>query len=480
MKSIEFFSWRRSGLILFLAVVILVLSSSHPALADVAPPEQPPGSSLGPGEEVTQVQMLSEEVIIEVGDPANIDPSWPENHAVEAVVSARFTMRNQGEQEERMTVRFPLNNVEGWGDGFGRYPQVQDFTVSVGAQQLDWSVVPSTNPWDADEPPLLWAAFGVTFPVDRDIVIKVSYTLLSTGYLPEARFSYILETGAGWYGSIGEGDIILRLPYRATSENVLSGEYETIPGVVFAGKEVRWHFEDLEPTRADNWHVTILQPSLWQQILDMQAAVDKDPEDVDSLAALGEAAFNASAAPKEYLRVGMERLFLLSEDCFRRAVALRPEDASLHGNYAKTLAIHYAIERLGWTSLDEPAPTIEQVMAEINTTMALDPDSDLAWQAFWELKFAVPDDVELPTPGPSPASDSPLESPTSTSEPAVSPEFTPTQKATSTLLPSQTPGVAATETPIADPGASPAKCLGGMFVVVLVVIPGFLGARKPR
>jgi hypothetical protein len=45
---------------------LTLLLPAAPARADIAPPQQPPGSSLGPGQENTQVRMLAERVHIDV------------------------------------------------------------------------------------------------------------------------------------------------------------------------------------------------------------------------------------------------------------------------------------------------------------------------------------------------------------------------------------------------------------------------------
>ena len=50
----------------------------------------------------------------------------------------------------------------------------------------------------------------------------MSYTVNGYGYYPQIAFDYVLETGAGWNGTIGSADIIVDLPYDASDLNVLS------------------------------------------------------------------------------------------------------------------------------------------------------------------------------------------------------------------------------------------------------------------
>ncbi len=68
------------------------------ARADVTPPEQPPGTSIFPGNENTQVRRLADTAtltVLSVPAAASIG---------QAATSADFTMRNLGSAEERMEV----------------------------------------------------------------------------------------------------------------------------------------------------------------------------------------------------------------------------------------------------------------------------------------------------------------------------------------------------------------------------------------
>lgn len=251
---------------------LLALALGQVAWADIAPPEQPPGSSLEPAGQ-TQVRMLAERVVITVRSiPSDMESAYA-GHAVAADVRADFDMRNLGAADEQIQVRFPLDNLSGYGDGFSRYPKVQDFAVSVDDQPIATTVITTPNPQGGDTPPIEWAAFDMTFPAAQDRHVGVTYTIAPTGYFPAARFSYILETGAGWRESIGSVDIIVQLPYDASVENVLpelEGIFQswTTPNGWFFGNEIRWHWDNLEPSARDNFSVTVLAPSVWQAILD--------------------------------------------------------------------------------------------------------------------------------------------------------------------------------------------------------------------
>ncbi|MFM8424336.1 MAG: hypothetical protein ACKOBL_04100, partial [Chloroflexota bacterium] len=114
-----------------LILLLFPVSSAH---ADVAPPETVPGSNLVPGGESTQVRMMAETVILTVSqDPADVDGAVAETQAV-------FTMRNLGNAEESMAVRFPLSFFNGGSDGFFNFPEIPSIAVKV-----DGKSVPTRN-----------------------------------------------------------------------------------------------------------------------------------------------------------------------------------------------------------------------------------------------------------------------------------------------------------------------------------------------
>ena len=84
----------------------LLLFSSTQASADISPPEPPSGTNPEPGSETTNVRMMSETVLVE------IDANSPFNNGY-GKVTATFTMRNLGNADEKMDVRFPLDQTIG-------------------------------------------------------------------------------------------------------------------------------------------------------------------------------------------------------------------------------------------------------------------------------------------------------------------------------------------------------------------------------
>lgn len=207
--------------------------------------------------------MVAETVLIEVKNDTTPDSLGS------AAVTADFTMRNLGTQDESMAVRFPIAANSGRGD----YPELTGLAVKVNGKPVPTHRVSYPEPtYMGDNVP--WAEFQVSFPAGQDVAIEVSYELKGSGYAPYTAFYYVLETGAGWKGTIGSADITLRLPYPASAQNIVLGMEigwaTTTPGGALQGNEMRWHFEDFEPGpngAVDNMEIALVSPAAWQAVL---------------------------------------------------------------------------------------------------------------------------------------------------------------------------------------------------------------------
>jgi hypothetical protein len=251
------------------SLVIACLLVINPALADVAPPSMPPGSNPSPDAQ-TKVQMSAESITFSVQEITDHSSAYFVSDFSSAQVNGIFTMRNRGAADESMQVRFPLADPGGMGSGFFTYPEVLNFSASMDGLLKPTTVISLTNPQGDTEPPVRWAAFDVTFPVTRAVIISVSYSISPTGYLPDAIYAYVLSTGSGWAGPIGKADIALRLPYTATSENVVLDK--STRGARFVNGELRWRRLNLEPTAKDDWFVTLVSPNIWRDIVSARGA----------------------------------------------------------------------------------------------------------------------------------------------------------------------------------------------------------------
>lgn len=385
--------------ILFFILISLLLVSliPQPVHADVAPPETVPGSNLLPGGESTQVRMVAEMVILSISkDPAD------ENGAI-AKTEATFTMRNLGNVEETMDVRFPLSFFNGNSDGFGNFPEIQTIKVNVNGK----SVTPrrenqpfinnATSYQERTELP--WAVFEVTFPPDQDILIEVVYEVEGFGYFPYEVFRYVLETGAGWNGTIGSAEVVLRLPYEVNEKNVwvqnVDGYGEPTQGGVMSGNEIRWNYEDLEPTFENNLQFILLAPSVWESVLAETENTTRNPKDGEAWGRLGKAYKEIIMMPKGYLRTdpGGVEMFALSRRAYETCLALLPNDPLWQYGYADLLWSHYYFDiyLMGKPDTENILPT---TLTALQTALSIDPDQQQAKDLLLEISYAIPDAVQ--------------------------------------------------------------------------------------
>ncbi len=494
--------------IFLLAALLALLALPTPVRADIAPPQMPGGSNLSPGEDTgTPVEMAYEQVTFIVGEEVDFQVEELDLQGVEAHVQAVFQMQNTSQTDETMQVRFPLVDPSGLGDGFTHVPKLQDFSVSIAGEPSDWINVETPNPNQPNDPPVQWAAFDVTFPAGETVEIQVDYSTHSTGYLPEASFNYILTTGAGWKGPIGEGDIILKMPYVASNENVLSWKFAPAPQPMLEEDEVRWHFQNLEPQKLDNWSVTIFSPKFMNEIYDLREVVADNPEDANALKDLGDLYLQAAEGKGIYkLRAGAEPYILLAEDAYLQSLVIRDQDLAtvptsavtaeatndsviistsaapddLTGDidanvgYLELLAAHY----LNADKLPNvPAPSLEKIINQLNVVYSLDPQNERARAIYEQLSLSVTD---LPTPGAEPTFVSAGDLPT------------PTPTATRRVPPTPVP-LAVTPIPTPRPVSPPplgisnlgwlalsmvVLCLGGLLFVFVVLVVLFIRRRR--
>lgn len=366
------------------SVVILILGLisllflSLPVRADVAPPDFPPGTNPEPGSEVTQVRMLSETVVLDIlpgtangGSASCYNPeSDPKTRPARAQVEANFQMRNLGSTEERLTVRFPLSFWDDRTDGYSRYPEIADVKVEVNGQPVTTT---NTSVRDSITP---WANFDVAFPPGQDVPLKVSYTAdgaCADGFI---AFGYVLQTGAGWKDTIGQADVIVRLPYDANAMNIapFTGFSRTSPGATLNGHELRWHYENLEPTKENNLEVSLVWPGLWQQLLTKQQDVQNHPNDGEAWGRLGKA-YKELLFYHHDMRTddGGQELYRNSVAAYDKAVTLLPRDGLWHAGFADLLMSHYY-----YTYPDQDTAEMDRGIAELNRSLTLAPNNEKA------------------------------------------------------------------------------------------------------
>jgi hypothetical protein len=365
---------------------ILLCAILTAASADIAPPLQPPGANPAPLEyEKTHVEMGFESVRIYVEETSNLYYTDTSLDTVNARVVALFMMGNQSEAAETLKVLFPLNDTEGRGDGAWSYPEIQNLRITVNEQSVTWVEKTTPNPRGSDDPEIKWAEFEVEFPSKEVTFIEILYDLQSTGWFPEATFHYVLETGGGWYGPIGEAHIDLILPYEASVENVLFGdpnsnyyEQKTSPGADFEGNEVHWDYTDLEPDAEDNWEATIIAPPIWEQILDLRERIDQgDGSAYAEITTIYDDLYLGHG-----IRQGTEGLIFLNYDAYHKALEFDPKDDDVLARFADFML---TLDEIGY-GWEETPIELEDIYAMASHALEINPLNDLAPYVISELE----------------------------------------------------------------------------------------------
>jgi hypothetical protein len=289
-----------------------------------------------------------------------------------------------------------------------------------------------------------WAAFEVTFPIQRDVTFQVEYEMLNPYRIPDGGYenftgiAYILETGAGWYGNILSAEITLRLPYQI-EEIAL---YHAKPGYVISGRELHWSLKDFEPTRDDNLDVRVVEAERWQSIVDRRSKVNRNPNNADSWVELagGYESISIFNTMGGYgFGYGLNhRTSDLAVEARRKVVELRPEWGDAHFRLARILWYTNPKVEAFWgessDTIQPNDPSIQEVLHELELAWSYGLSEDLAnWQDDELLPMinrTVPG-LNLVPPGfptltPIPPTQTPAPTVTSTSLPTASPTIVPT------------------------------------------------------
>jgi len=370
---------------LALVLIVVVVSVPGVAHADVAPPSHPPGSNPGPDSDVTQVRMMAETVVIDV--MSNNDT----NSLGQAKVTANFTMRNLGSTAETMDVRFPI----GLDNGFGQLPELKSLNVKVNDKSvLTNRIMEQDAPWSSELVP--WAQFNVSFPPSQDVHIQVTYVLDGTGEYPFVAYYYVLHTGAGWKDTIGSADIIFRLPYEANTSNIIFNEEigwsSTTIGGTFSGKEVKWHFDNLEPDQYSDFQFSMVNPAVWQKVLIEQANVQNNPSDGEAWGRLGKLYKEIFFFRRGFRHDdGGKQIYRLSVEAYEKSVALLPDDALWHAGFADLLGVHaYYASQEG----EDATAEMLRSMQEIRLALDLSPDDPKVREIAETIYYLFPDAIK--------------------------------------------------------------------------------------
>jgi len=466
------------GILIAILIAALALFLVQRAWADVAPDPHAAASDIAPGQG-TQVQMISETVVLDVqaetltsgGD----DVGYNAFTRTVALVTADFLMRNLGSATETMNVRFPMSWPTSRGEAIGAPLIIQNVNVWVDSKQ----VVTHQTTFDGQP----WMVWPTTFLPGQDVRMTVKYrttavqewgnslldsfsSLKLMGNDSLADFYYILETGAGWRGPIGQGDIIFRFPYPASPEMIeqqgMGAVYtSTTPAFVAQGNELRWHFQNLEPTSQDNVRLSVVTPPVWQAILDARRQAQSQPNDAQAQLRLGEAYWAAVPVKNTW----PEELSLadhfgpLAEAAFKRAVELAPDSIPAQVAYARFLTYR------AWSQT--PEPYYSRASQQVKRVFALDPGDKDAQELSNFLSQTV--SLNLPTPAP-----------TSTVQPDGSVTVAPSHSSTPAIKPTPVPTVTSPPNTATPSVAQPGMCGSGAAVLLVARLAVALGWRFAR
>lgn len=385
----------KSARIVFTLLVVLSLFiPSQLASADVAPPPAPKLGGLEPfAYQDTEVQMLYERVEMELRPFYSVDLGEWVNRIF---VSAYFLMHNQGAENETMQAIFPLEDLScgylGGGLSYTSYRILQNtFAVSVDGSLTAVKSIVTTHPRRISEicEEAQWAAFDVSFPVGRDVLIHINYEMESLGNDQLENIEYILETGAGWKGPIKQGYIIMKFPYQVGNQNILSG---TTQGYQTLYNEIYWSFQDLEPTMEDNIHISVVGPNTWERIQTLQQSLAENPANASNwleLASLYEriALYHGDILRNEYY---LEQIV----PTYIQGIEANPNSAELYAKYAEYQLMTWSPRLIRQITEDEAA----QILSLLNKAFILESNNETAQMTLSNLISVAPFITFTPPP----------------------------------------------------------------------------------
>jgi len=345
-------------------LIAYVLLIGLPVRADVGLIWTAQGGDIAPGEEPTQVQMVSETVTLtlETLEPSEAQGSPRADEGLVAHVDAVFQMQNQGGDTETHDVWFPLTTGAGYGAPFppDAPSQAENFQAWVEGEPVTVTEAPGRDLLGfRDEVP--WATWSVAFPPGQAVLLRVTYDVHPVDWGGWAVAHYILETGADWHGPIGAGTVTFRLPYEVTPLNVQVAEIrEAYTGpdrpfeIAVDGTDVTWRFTDLEPSpfptgreratrpfpETDNLILPLMLPLDWVEIEAARADAEANPNSVEAQVRLAAALEAGTQRVKAFSATEANTLLIGQTDAaYQRALELEPQDVDTRVAYLKWLAV---------------------------------------------------------------------------------------------------------------------------------------------
>ncbi len=384
---------------LLFAVLISALAlpsihiTSHITFAGTAPPTNSPGGSIAPDPTSPDAQASAEEISLSsqkveimvkaVGETTEAtELTGSASDKVQAMMTGSYVLRNNFSSEITQSLSFPLSDLSGLKDARGNVPEVQDFGAAVNGAPVSFTMVTRTNPYGDSEPAIKWAVFSATIPAKQKVTISTTSTSPASGQMPVAKFNFALDTANAWAGRVGQSEIILRLPYPASRENVFLDE--STPGGKFDEDTVRWVRRRFEPRASDNFVVSLLAPQVWQAILDARAAAQANPTDAEAQRTLAQAYRAAISLDNGVPQGGTKQFVVQAEKAYEKAIALNPNSAALRVEYAQLLSDLHLAEDLG--NPRRAAARLTQIVEALQGALKIDPNNVAAIKLLAQMK----------------------------------------------------------------------------------------------
>lgn len=358
-----------------------------------------PGGSNISTEEETPIHMAAETVEMTVRQATSADndliqlnpqaygfqtmPVW---YTAVAEVKADFTMHNPTGEGISMTVWFPLasalENVSWEINPDEIVPRIESFLVNVDGSPIDYSVSELPNPKGSNRPMLPWASFPVSFPAEADTAIQVSYLvpLVPAAKSRTLALYYVFQTGAGWAGPIGQAELIVNLPYPASTETMadmpagsldipymMAGGSTGLPsGAVLDGNQARWEWKTFEPTPLDDFSIWLLDPTDWVELVADRAAVQANPEGGQAWLQLASNYYSLSTVGYNFPSVFSSTYQPLGIEAYRKAASLLPDDPEPYAGLALLMLSPYM------RTSDAPPDVLQAVQDELTICKELE------------------------------------------------------------------------------------------------------------
>lgn len=175
------------------------------------------------------------------------------------------------EYSRKMDSIYTVNRVTMRKDGTYKYPSTYLYQSTMTALDELYQWRENEARFDSDliddfnrqmkKEDFPWYVWNVHFEKSQKKTIKIEYSLpAGKAYGSEYRyFKYLLETGAGWYGTTEQTEIELKLYdiKQNTLEEILPAGYQMDP----IGNIIKWNFTNLEPTKDHNIYLQYYKPS---------------------------------------------------------------------------------------------------------------------------------------------------------------------------------------------------------------------------